>query len=202
MRKIIFAYIFILINSIIFANDFYLYQGIENAVNTDKKIVSIDLKIGVDDQTFISEENPYIILIYDNDRMIWSSLNEIKEVFSKAEEWYKTAKANNVKSLNKEIFNDYSFVSSRGDNAQADIKYSFLLFEDKEKKLEYFITIDEIDTPSLKNEYINVYIHKLFIGKEAISIINSKLSNEGLKKLKKELSEGIEKRNKTLELFN
>ena len=29
MRKIIFAYIFILINSIIFANDFYLYQGIE-----------------------------------------------------------------------------------------------------------------------------------------------------------------------------
>ena len=61
---------------------------------------------------------------------------------------------------------------------------------------------DEIEAPSIKNEYINVYIHKLFIGKEAIKIINRKLSNEGLKKLKKELSETIEKRNKTLELFN
>lgn len=192
------AVFFLAVSFAAFAEDFYLYEGPALAVDSDGKLVTITLVIGIDDESIFSDKNPDMMLFYDKDRFIGTNMSEIKEIFSKAEEWFETAKANNVKELNKEIVTKKQFVSSRGYNAFADVKYNFLLYD---KGLNYNVVIPKIEVPSSKNEYIDVYIHSLYIPSEAVRKVNSQLSGEGFEKLKKELAEKAEKRKKTSELF-
>lgn len=194
MKKLVL--VFVIMSAIVLGNDYVIQESFVMAGLGNESYPAF-IKFAVDDELFIKGEDTGILIRYGDSGFLLD-FDTMNYIITKATEWDKVAKENNVVNYKKEIVKAEItiFQDKEVGITNTPVKYGII---QGDKGLDSFVYIEQAEAIAI--DYSTVYSPYIIISMSEIEQLMNKLNGDGLEELKAKLQQNIDKRNQQDELF-